>query len=272
MLSKIFLCLFLFASVIFSQSKFYIQPSFFFTYGDYSNKTLSDQYSFFLSSSPNQIDYLVAGFERINLKNNSWKYEQNNYSFGLHYWISDLKLKLKADLKIIKGKYSDTFNSYSLVDNGTLFSPEVLAGVYPFYYGTGFAYFLNNGSNKTNAMQLYIRTDYYPHYKFLITILPSANIISNKIIYFSCQTSLTYYAFYELSLNTSFSLGNRKFYYHPDLMVLFNQIETQTGNYSFRLDYNFYKRFVLSMIYQKSKFSNYDIDYFVIGIKSPFTF
>lgn len=271
MLNKIFFpVLFIFTSV-YSQS-ILIQPSTFFTYGNYSDKTISRQYSFFLGGSIGQSNFLVAGYDIIQLKNELWRYEQTNLALGIHYWITDWRLKLKTDFLLIKGKYTDDFNNKRLIDNGFLISPEMVYGVYPLHYGLGASYFLENGNYKTNSSQLYLRMDYYPHYKFLITLIPSFHLISDNSKYLSFQTMLTYFPFYELSINSTFTIGARKFYYNPDLMVLFNQLETQLSNYSFRINYNFYKNLVASLIYQKSKFSSYKIDYFVIGIRSSIYF
>lgn len=272
MLNKIFTTVLLTVSLAFSQSNYLIQPSGYFTYGKYSDKTISNQYSIFLGGSFGYNNYFVVGYDNIKVSNDVWKYDQENYSFGFHYWILDLKTKLKFDFVSIKGKYSDNTTNRPLSDNGTLISPEVSFGVYPFYYGIGYSAFSQKGLNKINSSQIYLRADYYPHHKFLITLIPSFHLISDNSKYLSLQTSITYFPIYELSLNSTFSVGARKFYYNPDLMVLFNQIDTQTGNYSFRVNYNFYKNFVASLIYQKSKFTNYEIDYFVIGLKAPFYF
>jgi hypothetical protein len=228
-----------------------------------------------LSASPNRIDYLVLGFDNIYLKNDLWNYDQNNLAVGFHYWISDIHTKMKLDYLRIKGKFKVNYlpdNSNPLVDNGFVVSPEILYGVYPGYYGVGYIYFSQKGSQGINSNQVYIRLDYYPHYKFLISLIPSVHYLSDHSKYISLQSSFTYYPFYQLSVNSTFSLGARKFYYHPDLMVLYNQLETQKANYSFRLDYNFYKNLNLSLVYQKSKFSTYSIDYFVIGLKSTINF
>lgn len=259
-------------SFLYSQSSFFIQPSAYFTYGKYSDKTISNQYSLYLGGSFGQTNFLVAGYDRITLNNELWNYIQNNYSFGAHYWMIDWKLKMKLDFLSIKGQYKDDYLIKPLTDNSYLISPELIYGIYPIYYGIGYSFFSQKGNNKINASQLYLRTDYYPNYKILISLIPSLHFVSDKTKYLSLQTSITYFPIYELSINSTFTFGSRKFYYNPDLMILFNQLETQKGNYSLRVNYNFYKNLVGSLIYQKSKFTNYEIDYFVIGLRAPFYF
>ncbi|MCX8056797.1 MAG: hypothetical protein N3F03_04210 [Ignavibacteria bacterium] len=276
MSSKIFILFIISFSKIFSQINLHFQPSAYFTYGSYSNKTISTQYSLFTSLSPNQIDYFVFGYDGINLKHDFWKYNQNNLSVGLHYWIPDLNLKLKLDYVYLKGKYSDDLTTQPLIDNASLISPEIIYGYYPSFYGIGYARFNQKGNNKIQSNQFYVRLGYYPHYKLLISLLPSfhltENLSSNQSKYLSLQTAIFYSPIYELSIGTTFTIGSRKFFYNPDLMVLYNQLETQTGNYSIQLNYNFFKNFVASLNYQKSRFAGYEIDYFVIGIKSSFYF
>lgn len=276
MLNKITLYILLSVSFLFSQSKFFFQPSAYFTYGNYSEKSNSQQYSIYSLFSWNNYDYIVLGYDRIEISNNSniygWNYKQNNFSGGIHYWFSDQNLKLKVDFLKIAGRYKDNFINNSLLDNGYLISPEFISGVYPFYYGAGFCYFEQKGNNKLNAKQLYLRTDYYPYYKVLLNSIVSSHFISDGRKEASLQLSIFYFPVYELSLKGCFSIGARSIYYNPDLMVLYNQLETQTSNYSFQVNYNFYKNLVASIQYQRANFSKYQIDYFILGIKSALYF
>jgi hypothetical protein len=276
LLNKISLYILLSGSFLFSQSKFFFQPSAYFTYGSYSDKSNSKQYSVYSLFSWNNYDYLVLGYDRIEISNRlniyNWNYKQNNFSGGFHYWFSDLNLKLKLDFLKIDGRYKDNAISYSLLDKGYLVSPEFISGVYPFYYGVGFCYLKQSGKNKLNANQLYLRTDYYPHYKVLLNSILSSHFISDGRKQASLQLSIFYFPVYELSIKGSFSIGSRSIYYNPDLMVLYNQLETQTSNYSFQVNYNFYKNIVASIQYQKANFSSYQINYIVFGIKSSFYF
>ncbi|MCR4416693.1 MAG: hypothetical protein NUV92_02970 [Ignavibacteria bacterium] len=276
MLNKIVLLTLFYSIPLFSQGSFFFQPSIYFTYGDYSDRTNSQQYSVFSTFSWNNYDYLVLGYDRINIKNKTrnlrWEYYQNNFSGGIHYWLSELKMKLKLDLLKIDGNYKDDYISNNLVDDGYLISPEIVLGVYPFYYGAGFSYFKQTGNNNLNAKQIYLRTDYYPHYKFLINTILSTHLISDGRKQTSLQLSLLYFPFYELSIKGSVSIGSRSFFYNPDLMVFYNQLETQISNYSVQVNYNFYKNFVAAIQYQRANFNSYRINYFVFGIKTPFYF
>lgn len=259
-------------SSIFAQSKFVIIPSGYFTYGNYSDKTKSNQFSLFLSTSSNSIDYFVLGYEDISLKNDLWNYSQKNYSAGIHYWFLDYKLKFKIDGVILDSDYKD--NSLSIPDylSGVLISPEIVKGIYPFYFGGGYAVFNQSKNQKFTSHQVYLRTDYYPHYKFLINTLASLNFSSDGNELVSLQTTLSYFYNYELTFSSSFMIGSRKYFYNPDLMVFFNQLETQTSNYTARVDYNFYKNFIMTFVYQHSTFLNYSINYFVFGIKTSINF
>lgn len=276
MLNK-FYFLFLFSiSSLLAQKNYYLLPSVFYTYGNYSVQTKSQQYSFYSTFSWNSYDYLVFGYDRIDISNNSkslnWIYKQNNFSGGLHYWINNLDLKFKLDFIKIDGFYKDNFISKQLIDNGYLLSPEILTGIYPVYYGAGYSFFQQNGNNKIRAHQIYTRIDYYPDYKVLIDGILSSHLISDGRKQASVQLSLYYFPVYEFSIKGSFTIGARSIFYNPDLMVLYNQIETQTSNYSVQVNYNFYKNFVAAIQYQRANFSSYQINYFVLGIKSTFYF
>lgn len=276
LLSKcIFIFLLLFSS-LFSQSKGFFQPSAYFTYGKYSDKTNFTQFSFFASSGWNNYDFIVLGYDRIELINNSknkkLNYQQNNFAGGIHYLLRDNNIKLKFDYQWIDGSYKSNTVNKPVISSGYLVSPELIAGVYPFHYGTGYAYFNEKGGTNLVSNQIYFRTDFYPHYKFLINTILSAHLISDNRKQTSLQITAYYFPFYELALRGSFTVGSRSIFYNPDLMVLNNQHETQISNYSVQLSYNFYKNFTGILQYQNSKFSSYQVDYFVFGIKSHFTF
>jgi hypothetical protein len=274
--NKILFLILISFSILSAQNSYYFQPSFYFTYGDYTDKSKSQQFSFFTTFSWNNYDYVVVGYDRINISNKSntyrWDYNQNNFSGGIHYWLNDLNLKLKLDFVKVDGNYRDDYITRSLADNGYLFSPEIISGVYPFYYGGGYSYFKQQGNSKIQSHQIYFRTDYYPHYKILLNTIFSSHLISDGRKQASLQVSAFYFPVYELSLKGSFTIGARSIFYNPDLMVLYNQLETQTSNYSLQLNYNFYKNFVIALQYQRANFTSYQINYFVIGIKSPVYF
>lgn len=272
MLSRILIFLLLLVSFIFSQSKFSILPSSYFTLGEYSDKSKSNQFSFYLSGSPNSLDYFVFGFDNVSIKNDLWNYQQRNYSAGIHYWLLDYKLKFKIDGMIVDGNYKDDLYSIPDFTSGLLISPELINGVYPFYYGLGYAFFNQTKNQKLTSHQVYLRSDYFPHYKFYINTIASLSFFSKRQRYLSLQTTISYFYNYELTFSSSFTIGSRRIFYYPDLMVLFNQLETQTSNYSARVDYNFYKNFFATIVYQHSKFSSYSINYFVFGIKTSIKF
>ena len=218
----------------------------------------------------------MFGFDKIAISSNSqslnWNFEQNNFSGGFHYWINDLTMKCKLDFIKIDGNYSDNFIPQQLIDNGYLISPEILMGIYPFYYGVGYSLFQQSGNNKIEAHQIYARADYYPDYKLLLDAIFSSHLISDGRKQASLQLSIYYFPIYEISIKGSFTAGARSIFYNPDLMVLYNQLETQTSNYSVQVNYNFYKNFVAVIQYQRANFSSYQINYFVFGIKSTLYF
>lgn len=269
MLNKTLTILVFLSLPLLGQGKYFI-PSFYYTYGSYTNSTNSNEYSSYLISGFGNYNFLVLGYDRIYLRNPLWNYKQDNFATGLS--LSFNKLKTKLDFLYINGFYDDNFISKPLIDNGYLLSPEISYGVYPLYYGIGYALFIQKGNNKIASNQLYLRTDYYPHYKLLLSSLLSSHSISNRKELISLQVKVAYQLYWNLFLRLSFTVGARALFYNPDLMVLFNQLDTQTSFYSTQIEYTLRNFFTATLSYQKTKFSEYKVDYFVFGLKKIITY
>ena len=65
-------------------------------------------------------------------------------------------------------------------------------------------------------------------------------------------------------------LGERAYFYDEDLLVIFNQDETQKKLFLGKLELNLSKNLSLPFIYQYSDFETYKIDYASAGITYKF--
>jgi len=253
-------------SFIIGQSSWTIQPSVFFTRGEYSSQVNSNIFSTYLSLAYRSKFFFTLGYEFIKVEDPFWNYHQSNLLGNLIYWRPDLRLKLSV-LKV-NGDYSDQSNTKPILEKGLLFSPELLLGSYPFYYGLGYVNFNQTKSIKTSSHQIYFRNDYYPHYKFLISSILSGIYFTDKQKYLALEVITYYTPIYYLTLKTSFTIGSRKNYFNPDLLIFFNHYQTQFSNYSLQVYYNFYKKITGIFTYQRSNFTDFSINYFSLGLKT----
>lgn len=268
MLNKFLFFVVILPGLLLAQSSIIFQPSIYYTRGEYSNQENSNIISTYLNVNYNYQYFLVAGYDFIDLKNTNWNYNQSNLVGSFIYWKQDFRFKLSA--LNLRGEYSDKSMIKPLIDKGNLVSPEFLLGVYPYFYGLGYVYFNQNGSNGIGSHQVYFRSDYYPHYKLLISVISSGIYLTSKEKFLSVEASTYYTPFYYLTIKAGFTIGSRKYYFNPDLLILFNQNQTQLSNYSFQIYYNFYKQLLGILTYQRSNFTNFNINYFSIGIKKDF--
>ena len=255
-----------FSSNSFSQSSFKIYPSAYYTYGDYTDGTISNSFSGYVPFTWNGFDYITLGFDNLNIDNPLWKYQQQMLLAGgtFNFYPFYLKpgytyIKGDFDYKPFTYKYSDFLNLYSI---------EALYNKDLFYFGLAFDY-----SNLTGYQVLVIK-----HYGGSILWIPKPEVsIEIKPVYtsvtdgrrlYSASISLTYLPVKFLLLKLYGSIGERAYYYDEDLLTMFNQNETQKNLVTFRVEYDILDKLTLVGVYEYTEFESYIIRYYVLGLKA----
>jgi len=64
------------------------------------------------------------------------------------------------------------------------------------------------------------------------------------------------------------SLGGRRvYYYDPDLLIVYNQDEAQSGQWTMRVEISYFRPFSIIGVYQLAQFDGYSISYGVVAVK-----
>ena len=251
--------------IAFAQPGPKIYPSVYYTYGDYSNKITSTSVSGYVPFTWNGFDYITLGYDNLNIDSTFWKYHQqlflvagtfNFYPFYLK--LGYLHIKGDFNIKRFHYEYSDFLN---------LYSAKVLYNINLLYLGISFDY-----SNLIGYQSLVIK-----HYGASILWIISQNFSAElKPLYtsitdgrklFATSLAFNYSPAKSLTLKLYGFGGERAYYYDEDLLTMFNQNETQKLLTSFRIEYAIVKELTLIGNYQYSEFQDYNIRYYVGGLR-----
>jgi hypothetical protein len=250
--------------LIFAQFKLTsVNPSVFYTYGDYDNNSLSNGITAFGTLEFNYKDYITFGYDAIKIENNSWNYNQkmgivsitkNLFPFYANFIYSHLQGDF--DYKPFIYKYSDYINIYSLNLTYNFGLNFVTAG--GDYQNVNGFYNLVNRHYEIGYTRL-VGT------KLSLSIGITKSVISDGRDLTAVSLGWTYRAAKNVFLFANAMLGERAYYFSTLKLTYFNQNETQKGNISAGISYIFADKLKLSGSFTGSKFDEYSINYFAFG-------
>lgn len=265
-----FLLLSLFNQSSFADSTF-VAPSYFFTYGDYSNKSYSTSNAVYLSTYLTDRITLVNHYEylNINLRKDS-TYQQHTLLGGaivnfFPYYLKFFYSYKRGDFLIDNNKiYSDHTNIYSL---------EAIYYRDLFYLGLGYSFEnaigILNPNNLTHQQihQVTGRIEYIVSPSLYLSLRPNYSALKDSRELYSVSGKLTYFPIISTSIKLYGFYGERAYYFDNDILTLFNQDETQKYQAGIQLDYYPSYYMMLSTGFQHTKFQSFSINYFVAGIR-----
>ncbi|MGE5436430.1 MAG: hypothetical protein ACM3O3_04315 [Syntrophothermus sp.] len=281
MIKKIIVIIFIISAFIKADST-YVYPGFYYTYGDYSNNDFSNSYAFYTSFYGGK---LVPGlsYEKVIVNNSKWKYDENFFTLGLGFYIDKSFLKFNYGFIYSTYETPGAFNNNRMgygnrrqnvntsIEKNNIFNVDYLLHDY-FTYGASYTYQNQSGISSLNVNQLTLRFERTFNYNFFISFRPSLSIVSDKRTLYSASLRLHYLLFPEILLKAGGFFGERAYYFDNDLLVYFNQDETQKYQVWGQTDIYLFNKVTLSLSYQHTKFSNYTINYYIAGIRTWFMF
>lgn len=245
-----------------------ISPSAFYTYSSYSDKTFSNSVSLFTTAAINFKDFISVGFDQQDIRSTDWDYKQQMLSFGGTKNLYPFYLGLFYS-RII-GDYNSKPAGFSYTDKINVFDANILFNYNLFYFGISGNYINLNGFYNLNIKHYSAVVKRLFGTKFLISAKYTSSVISDGRNLNSLKVDISYAINNSLSMLGSTSFGNRAYYYDDELFAIFNQNETQNLNLSYTLKYSIIQNASLILNYTYSDFSDYQINYFVAGIKYVF--
>jgi hypothetical protein len=206
----------------------------------------------------------------VNLGHSLWTYDQSlavaggginyyPYYFHVHYARLD-------------GKYERKDFIYSYKDLGNIMNVRSSYNWDLFYFGFSYTYLEIFGYKYIMSHQAGIRFDWLMSPSLVISMAPLYSQMSDGRKLFSISAQSSYYLFSELLFHISVSFGERAYYFHPDILTLYNQNETQHTVLGVRCEYIFWEPLTLLASYQSSNFDGYTVQYATIGVKGLLSF
>lgn len=89
---------------------------------------------------------------------------------------------------------------------------------------------------------------------------------------FSLNTKFIHWFNSKLSVRTEFTFGSRRYFFDNDILVFFNQYEKQHLVASFGIDYSLIDEITIFGGFLHTKFQNFRVNYFTLGLKTNYTF
>lgn len=266
--SAIFLITGLLASGTFAQLGPTVYPAFYYTNGNYSNATTSNSGSFYMPFTWNGFDYITIGYDNLSIDNQLWEYKQQMYlASGL---LNFYPFYFKPGYLHIDGKFDYKPSPFTYCDNLNLYSAELLFNIDLFYLGLSFDYSKLSGNEKLVTKHYGSSLLWIVSPEFSIELKPLYTTVTDGRKLFSSSLNMNYQITDKLLFKLNSFFGERAYFYDEDLLIMFNQNETQKNLVSFRVEYEVSKEFELTGSYQYTEFNLYTIKYLVAGIKFKF--
>jgi hypothetical protein len=256
----------------------YVSPSFYFTFGNYTDNNDSKSFAFYNSLQLSQRYYLINGYDNLSIKADSWKYHQQFFLGGV--FVNYFPFYFKFNYAHIKGDFklndipdfNEASSNYS--DYSNLFNLDLIYYQDLFYYGTSLTYFHAIGKVTKDLLtsqsvgQLTFRLEYIPTPDIFLSLKPNYTFCKDGRKLYSLALKGHYLLSANFLVKTGGQIGERAYYFDSDLLTIFNQPQTQKFQAFLQLEYfpSIFWKFTLA--YQNTKFETYSINYFTIGFKT----
>ncbi len=266
----LFLSLIIFSGSFTFADSTYVYASYFYTYGDFSNKGTSDDHGAYLTTVLGYTNILSVSFSRINRDDKDWLYEQNTFFAG--YTKVLFPLYLKANIGYINGKFDYKPYTYRYKDKTNLVNLGAVYYVPYFYLSAGATYLNVDGLKPVDVYNGIFRVDFVPGWFFSLSFAPEYTNISDGRSMIGMNMKFNWMVNSNLILHGSVFAGERAYHFDSDLFTIYNQDETQTLLLSGTLEHRLFDSVALQLSYQYNDFTNYQVNYYIAGIKTNFTF
>lgn len=282
MTNKILLLLVIILSFDSLADSLYVSPSFYYTYGNYSDKSTSKSFAFYNSLQLSFKNYLINSYDNLLIKTSDWNYKQQTFSAGIYsvyfpYFFKfnyshikgDYRLKDFPDFDESSLNYSDFTNLYSL---------DFIYYQNLFYFGAALTYQNAIGKLSINQLekqrvgQITLRFENIFSPDIFLSVKPNYTFCTDGRKLFSVAAKIHYLISPYWLIKAGGFAGKRAYYFDTDLITIFNQPQTQYWQGFVQLDYfpSLFWKFTLN--YQYTKFETYKINYFTAGVKTALEF
>jgi len=256
----------------------YVAPSFYFTHGAYTNTEYSNSLAFYNTVNITKGFYLINHYEHLTINDPYWHYLQQAFLAGGSFEMFPYYLKL--NYSHYKGDYNyitSSINNYS--DYTNLYNCDFLYYTNLYYLGAAYTHENLIGYKNEITDQFTLRIDkimnpfLYMSFRPNFTYTRQVNNVNNTNPDYSRKLFSASLNFY-YRINPGFNLklggffGQRAYYFDSDILTIFNQDNTQKYQAYGQIDYNLFGSLKLILSYQHTKFDDFSINYYTLGLKS----
>jgi len=258
----------------------YFSPSFYYTRGDYSNNSYSNSYAGYLAIS-NLRNTLLLSYDNLTIGGGDNKYIHHYFNAGGILGFTNFYLKLNYGHA--EGSYNQNttgrgnmFNNNntnsSTNDVNNLYSIDAFYTDYSTYLGVGYSFQKQEGNVSRDVYQILLRLEYIPHWRILFSLKPVWTYVSDGRELFGLNGRINYLPFDRFLIKAHGFYGERAYFFDPDLLILFNQDETQKYLAALQLEYYFTYNFNIAAGFQHTSFGSYKINYYILGVRTNLVF
>ncbi len=242
----------------------------FYTYGKYTNQISSSSTAIYGSVNFNGELIFSSGYDKISLKGNQWSYDQSSIYLSTIKKLSSFYFKLAG--VYIKGNFNDAISEFfNYKDENLSLTTEVIYNFNWNYLGLAYNYVNSSkGFQILKASNIILRYDTFLDYYTYLSIRPNIYLENSGKKFLSLSTKLSYWFNASLVGNLNLTLGNRRYYFDNDLLTFYNQYYVQKIVGGVGLEYSVLDELTLSGGYLHTKFENFNINYFFLGLRTKF--
>jgi hypothetical protein len=237
------------------------------TYGAYSNGRRSRDGSLYGSLLIRNKTAIWLDYDYLDVSHAQWTYHQDMGSVAASTYLQPLRLR--AGYSRIEGRFSSRLVHYFYSDHADIGNAEVLFVRYPCTVGIGGTYFSGRGYLRQRAQQLTAHFDrpitralglwLYPNYTWTLDGRRLYSVMAKAVL----QPPRS-----RLLFRAGGMLGKRAYYFDNELLTVFNQNETQRELEFGQVEWSVKDWLHLTGEYIRTDFSDYSINYYVIGIRA----
>jgi hypothetical protein len=243
----------------------------FATSADYSSGRHSEEYSLYPTLAFNNRQFLTFGYDAIGINHPDWRYRQDMAlvaaSVNLQPW------RVRGCYSRIEGKFWLRHFDYHYLDHADLASGEFLYSYAPLTFGLEYSHFSGRGYLRQQAQQYTLRAERIVSQFLSVSLRPNYSwTLDGRRLYSAYAKATIQPRASRWLFRAGGFLGERAYYFDNDLLLIYNQNETQRSLVFAQADWRVTNGFWLSAEFAHSEFRGYSINYLVAGLRTVISF